>query len=336
MNYRSAHDVQAFIVQGREALITMHRGPDGDAIGSTLALSRLLRAAGMRSTVVAPDAFPDFLKWLPGSADIVVFEQKPAEVKALAAACDVIFCLDFNVPERMGDLQDTIMKAGKPIAVLDHHRFPGDFAQAYYTDDQASSTAELVYRLAMETGLVQHLDADTALCLYTGLVTDTGSFRFSSVNAGVMRMAAALLDTGMDHLQVYNNVFDNNRPEQLRLRGYALSEKLVVTGGGEVAYISLSEQELKRFDYRSGDTEGLVNEALSLRGVHMAGFFYEKDGLVKISLRSKGKVDVNAFARAHFDGGGHIMAAGGRSKAGLQAVVERFEHLVSQPENMGS
>jgi len=307
----------------------MHRGPDGDAVGSSLGWSRLLRSVRIETTVVAPDAPPRFLQWLPGAEDILVFEHHPDEVKAALAACDTVFCLDFNAPGRMGNAADAVTGAGKPIAVIDHHRFPADFAQHYYVDDTSCATAEMIYRLSDELGWTNRIDSDTATCLYTGLVTDTGSFRYSSVGPGVLRIAAALLDTGMDHIEIYNRIFDSNRLDQLKLKGYALSEKTVVTGNGNAAYISLSEAELKRFHFHPGDTEGLVNYALGIEGVHIAAFFAEKDDLIKISLRSKGKIDVNELSRKHFGGGGHIHAAGGRSKLSLAETIKKFEGIMA-------
>lgn len=308
----------------------MHRGPDGDAVGSSIGWSRLLRAAGIETTVVAPDAPPRFLQWLPDAGETLIFENRPDEVKAALAACDAVFCLDFNAPDRMGKAADAVTQAGKPIVVIDHHRFPSDFAQHYYTDDTSCATAEMIYRLADDLGWTDRIDADTATCLYTGLVTDTGSFRYSSVGPGVLRIAAALLDTGMDHVEIYDRIFDSNRLDQLKLKGYALSEKTVVTGNGNAAYISLSEAELKRFHFHPGDTEGLVNYALGIEGVHIAAFFAEKDDLIKISLRSKGEIDVNELSRKHFGGGGHIHAAGGRSKLSLAETVKKFEEIMSE------
>lgn len=325
----NAQKIQDLLRANQKWVIVMHRGPDGDAIGSSLGWSKILRRMGMQTTVIAPDAYASFLQWLPGQEEILVFEKHGDKVREAVAACDAIFCLDFNAPDRMGDLQKVITEANKPIAVIDHHRFPADFAQAYYVDDTACATAELIYRLAVELGVEQHIDADTAVCLYTGLVTDTGSFRFSSVHSGVLRVAAALLETGMNHLEIYDQIYDSNRLDQLKLKGYALSEKMVLTGNGNAAYISLSKEELNRFNYRPGDTEGLVNYALSIKGVHLAAFFAEKEDLIKISLRSKGEVDVNLLAREHFEGGGHIMAAGGRSKLSLDETLAKFEKIMS-------
>jgi phosphoesterase RecJ-like protein len=182
----------------------------------------------------------------------------------------------------------------------------------------------MVYRLISAFGETHLISKDAALSLYTGLVTDTGSFRFSSVTPDVMRIAADLMSTGMNHVRVYNEVFDNSTLDRLKLRGYALSEKTKVIEGKGAAYIALTDDELNRFNYQRGDTEGLVNYALSIEGVHVAGFFYERDGYVKLSLRSKGKVEVNKIAGALFQGGGHKMAAGGRSDEDLNSTVEKF------------
>jgi phosphoesterase RecJ-like protein len=308
-----------------KVLITMHKGPDGDAIGSSLGFYHFLKEKGVEAVVVAPDNFPKFLKWLPACDIIIDCDHQPHRAKKAIQECDFIFCLDFNHPSRMGAFEEMVMKSDKPKYVIDHHQDPDDFADQYFVDSDASSTAELIYRLAAEMNDDNLINPDAAICLYTGLVTDTGSFRFSSVTPEVMRIAANLMSTGIDHVRVYNEVYDNSSLDQLRLRGYALSEKTVVIGETGAAYISLSEDELERFNYHSGDTEGLVNYALSIEGIHVAGFFYERDGYIKLSLRSKGKVEVNKIASALFQGGGHKMAAGGRSDLSLEETIAKFE-----------
>jgi phosphoesterase RecJ-like protein len=310
-----------------KVLITVHRGPDGDAIGSALGLAHFLKGAGVSSSIVVPDEFPDFLKWLPGANDIVAYDRNRREGAEQVAQAELIFCLDFNRPDRMSDLGKVITHAGKPMFVIDHHRDPAAFADAYYVDSEASSTAELIYRLISEMGQTDLIDVDGAMGLYTGLVTDTGSFRFSSVSPQVMRIAATLMEKGVDHTIIYDEVFDNSSLDRLKLRGYALYEKTEVIEGTGAAYIHLTSAELQRFNYRNGDTEGLVNYALGLEGVHVAGFFYERDGYVKISLRSKGQVDVNIIASACFNGGGHKNAAGGRSADSLEKTIQKFEQI---------
>jgi len=310
--------------QKPKVLITMHKGPDGDAIGSSLGLWHFLKQKGIDAAVVAPDSFPKFLKWLPGCDQIIDCDHHPHRAEKAIHDCDLIFCLDFNHPSRLGAFEEMVTKSEKPKYVIDHHQDPDEFADQYYVDSDASSTAEMIYRLAAEMQETDLINADSAICLYTGLVTDTGSFRFSSVTPQVMQIAANLMSTGMDHVKVYNEIYDSSSLDRLKLRGYALSEKTVVIGDTGAAYISLSEEELERFNYRSGDTEGLVNYALSIEGVHVAGFFYERDGYIKISLRSKGEVEVNKISSALFQGGGHKMAAGGRSDLSLADTVAKF------------
>lgn len=311
--------------QSPKVLITMHKGPDGDAIGSSLGLYHFLKQRGVEAVIVSPDGIPKFLKWLPACDQIIDSEKFPHKAEKAVKNCDFIFCLDFNHPSRLGAFQEMAMKSDKPKYVIDHHQNPDGFADHYFVDSDASSTAEMIYRLAAEIDETELITADSAICLYTGLVTDTGSFRFSSVTPAVMQIAANLMSTGIDHTRVYDEIYDNSTLNRLKLRGYALSEKTVVIGDTGAAYISLSEEELERFHYQSGDTEGLVNYALSIEGIHVAGFFYERDGYIKISLRSKGQVEVNKISAALFDGGGHKMAAGGRSDLSLAETISKFE-----------
>lgn len=305
-------------------LITMHRGPDGDAIGSSLGFAHFLKKLGITSKVVAPDEYPNFLKWLPGTEEVIIYENDHEKADQAVSDSDLIFCLDFNHPDRLSHFKESVIRSGKPILVIDHHRDPDPFADEYYIDSNASSTAELVYRLVAEMKETALLDKNSALCLYTGLVTDTGSFRFSSVTPGVLRIASDLLERGVDHTVIYDKIYDNSTLDRLRLKGYALYEKTVLIENTGAAYIYLSERDLDRFNYHRGDTEGLVNYALSLEGVNVAGFFYERDGYIKISLRSKGDIDVNLIASTYFLGGGHKNAAGGRSNDSLEETIAQF------------
>lgn len=329
-NKTSVLEIQAFLESKPKVVIVMHRGPDGDAIGSSLGWYNLLKNQGIEATVVAPDPFPTFLKWMPGADDILVFETETEKSLVAIQNSDVIFCLDFNAPSRMGPAQTAIIDANKPIIVVDHHQEPAEFAQLYYVDSSASSTAELIYRLAKGLGWKANIDRNTAICLYTGIVTDTGSFRFPSTSPKLLRIASKLLETGMDHTEVYRNVYDSNSLNRLKLQGFALSEKLVCLEENSTAYISLSKEDLNRYNFQKGDTEGLVNYALSIEGINLAAFFAEKDGIVKISLRSRGNFDVNQLSRKHFNGGGHKNAAGGMSKDGLKETLERFEKISTE------
>lgn len=326
--------LRSYLQTRPRVLITMHRGADGDAIGSALGLRHILKHFDIDAAVVSPDSYADFLHWLPDDQVVVNYERQPEKGRELVEASDAIFCLDFNSPRRLEAFEQVVTESGKRIFVIDHHLDPQPFAESYYVDHNASSTAEMVCRLTDEMGLFEVIDRKAALCLYTGIVTDTGSFRFSSVSADLMRLAARLLDTGFDHTRIYDEIFDSKTAMRQRLYGYALSEKLVVVEDADAAYISLSEEELNRFESRKGDTEGLVNEALSIRGVKMAGFFYERDGVVKISLRSKGHVDVSRVANEYFSGGGHVNAAGGLGPGTLEETCRLFESIarkMSQP-----
>ncbi len=329
-NVQSVSEIKDLLAGKPKVVITMHKGPDGDAIGSSLGWFHILANLGISATVIAPDAYPDFLSWMPGNENVLVYDADPAKANEVIAASDLIFCLDFNAPHRMGNLSTPVVDSGKPMVVIDHHREPADFANSYYVDDAASSTAELIYRLAADLGALPNLGKDAAVCLYTGIVTDTGSFRFSSVSPKLMRIAADLMETGMDHTLVYQHVFDSNTEARLKLRGYALSEKLKVMPEFGVAYMSLTAEELASHNFKKGDTEGLVNFALSIQGVNVAAFFSEKDGIIKISFRSKGKFDVNQMARANFNGGGHMNAAGGMSSEPMADTLKRFESIVEK------
>lgn len=329
INTLTTDTIQKLLSAKPRIVITIHKGPDGDAVGSGLGWMHVLANAGMEATVIAPDSYPDFLKWMPGNDSVVVYEFQKETAQKVIDAADLIFCLDFNSPARMGDLAEAITSAKKPIVVVDHHQQPADFAQGYYCDDTASSTAEMIYRLCEALNWEQFIDHNAAICLYTGIVTDTGSFRFSSVSPRLMRIAADLMEKGIDHTKIYREVFDSNTLERLKLRGFALSEKLELLSDSATAFIALEEKELEEFNYQKGDTEGLVNYALSIDGVGLAAFFSEKDGMIKISLRSKGNYDVNQLARTHFEGGGHINAAGGRKVDTMKNTIAYFKEIVT-------
>jgi len=311
-------------------IITIHRGPDGDAIGSGLGWMHILANAGIHATVIAPDAYPNFLKWMPGNEHIIVYESERDKAEKAIGEAELIFCLDFNSPARMGNLAEAITSANKPMVVVDHHQQPDDFAQGYYIDEQASSTAEMIYRLTEMLNWEMHINHQAAMCLYTGIVTDTGSFRYVSVSPQVLRIAASLMEKGIDHTRIYREVFDSNTLDQLKLKGFALAEKLNVIHEAGTAYIALTEKELKRFNFQKGDTEGLVNYALSIKGVGVAAFFSESEGKVKISLRSKADYDVNELARKHFNGGGHVNAAGGMRIDTMKNTINSFKEIVME------
>lgn len=308
--------------------IVTHFNPDGDALGSSLALMHLLKKMGKNPRVIVPNPFPDFLQWLPGSANILVFTEKETAAKNWIKNCDLVFALDFNALKRLDKLGELVTASPAPKVLIDHHQQPEDFASWEWHDAKATSTCELVFDFMNDTGSRGLLDKKMAACLYTGLMTDTGSFRYPGVNAKTHTILAALLETGIHPADIHSAVYDNYSYDRLKLVGYALSEKLRIVEGLPVAYFLLSENELARFNYRRGDTEGLVNYPFAIKGIRICALFNEAQDHVKVSLRSKGKLDMNKLARAWFEGGGHVNAAGGRSRMSLEATEKRFIEAV--------
>lgn len=315
---RLRSDVQQSIV------ITAHRGPDGDAIGSSLGFAHHLRSAGFTDVqVILPDGFPSFYNWMPGSSEILLFDQFPEAAESKLQQADWIFCLDYNDLRRLGaSMEAAVRGCSGNWVLMDHHMHPEDFAAYTFSDPTCGSTAELIFRWVVAA---QELDALTAIagtCLYTGVMTDTGSFRFPSVSPATHRLVAALIEIGVDHASIHSAVYDSQRLDRLRLAGYAIAEKLEVDMERACAWISLTNEELTRFHAVSGDTEGLVNQALSIDGINCALFIRETpEGRVKMSLRSRGKFSVREVAEAHFNGGGHHNAAGGAVENSTAAEV---------------
>ncbi|MAB74497.1 MAG: DHH family phosphoesterase [Flavobacteriales bacterium] len=329
-------EVAALKVQVKSAksvVVTSHRSPDGDAIGSSLALKHMLSAMGVSSTVVMPDAYAKFLHWMPGQDTVRFHDAEPEAVSALVAEADMLFCLDYNAPSRAGGLGEAVKQAcdkeGSTVVMIDHHQEPEPFADVMLSDPTTGSTCELIYRLLQAWDMEGMLDADMASCLYCGLITDTGSFRFSSVQPSSHEMASSLLATGMDHSRIHSLIYDACRLEQVQLTAYALSQKLQVFPEHRSAIISLSLEELQRYNAQKGDTEGLVNRALAIEGINFAAFIKEDVDRVKMSLRSRGTFSVRDVAAAHFNGGGHHNAAGGACEGeSLQSVVDRMVALI--------
>ncbi|MFT3885521.1 MAG: bifunctional oligoribonuclease/PAP phosphatase NrnA [Flavobacteriales bacterium] len=303
--------------------ITTHYNPDGDAMGSALGAAHILRVMGHAVQVVLPNTPPTFLHWMPGAGDTLAFDTAKEACERAIKEADVLLCLDFNRPDRVSGLE-TALRAAPVKVLIDHHRDPDGFATIAFCDPDASSTCQMVFDIFSALGQADTISTDAATCLYTGLMTDTGSFRFSYTTPHTLRVAAALMERGAVPDRIHSAIMDDNTESRLRLLGHALSEKLVVLPELRTSVITLDRSELDRFHFKPGDTEGLVNFGLSIRGTRLAAFFVQRGDTVKISLRSKGDLPVNEFLAAHFEGGGHRNAAGGHSKQPLQAVVDRF------------
>jgi bifunctional oligoribonuclease and PAP phosphatase NrnA len=316
--------LKSLINKANNIVITTHWSPDGDAMGSSLGLMQILKNSGKKVKVIVPNAYPDFLNWLPNNNSVVIFENEKVKAQKLIKSADLFFTLDFNALKRIADLGLAIEAAKQPIVMVDHHRMPDEYAILKYHDVNACSTCELIYDMSIELGYKKNIDTKAAECLYTGILTDSGSFKFESVNAHTHEIAAELIKLGVKQNNIQSRIYDTNSFERLQLVGYALSKKLVYLEKLNTAYITLSEKELKRFNFKKGDTEGLVNYALSVAAIKFSAIMMERDGEIKCSFRSKGDFDVNLFSRAHFNGGGHKNAAGGASKLGLKAAEKLF------------
>lgn len=318
--------VKKLLATPKEIVITTHRNPDGDAYGSSLALYWYLRALGHHVTVISPNDSPEFLKWLPGAGDILIYEENEETAKAKLSKADIVFSLDYNALHRTGDVMGKALEEITAIFIMiDHHQQPDDFARFVFSDATKASTCELLYLFMEELGGREKIDKDIATCLYTGIVTDTGSFKYAATGMLTHRIVAFLFEKGIDHTDIHHRLFDTNSYNRLQLLSTAL-RNLKWLPRHKTAYISLSQKELHKFHFQKGDTEGFVNYGLSMDGVIFAAIFIEdqNQGIVKISFRSKGTFSVNEFARAHFNGGGHINAAGGRSEETLKKTIQKF------------
>ncbi|MDA8594990.1 bifunctional oligoribonuclease/PAP phosphatase NrnA [Flavobacteriaceae bacterium] len=332
MNTDLIDEIKGLLAQPKKIVIVPHRNPDGDAMGSSLGLGKFLENTGHDVQVVLPNDIPDFLKWMPGVENTYNFEkQNQQSVRALEGA-ELVFVVDFNAFHRVGDVMGTKLESLEAkFVMIDHHQQPDPISKFIYSDTSMSSTCEMVYHFITLLGAQKYIDSDVATCLYTGIMTDTGSFKFRSTTSITHRVAADLIEAGADNNSIHNEVYDQNSFNRLQLLGQAL-QNLKIIEDCNTAYITLSNEELERYDFQKGDTEGIVNYALSIKGIVLAAIFIEDSGqgIIKISLRSKGSFSVNQFARSYFNGGGHDNAAGGKSDDNLEQTALYFENLVRE------
>ena len=312
----------------RKILITTHTNPDGDAIGSSLALYGYLQKKGHSVSVMIPDPDPAFLHWMPFHSSILIFRDQQEPGIAAIEDAEVIFCLDYNGLGRLGNAEQPLRKARAIKILIDHHRDPAPDFDHMISMIETSSTSELVYDFIAGVGDAALIDKDIAACIYAGIITDTGSFSYSCNYEKTYLITADLYRRGIDGEHIHRLVYDTYSEGRLRLLGYSISEKLVVLHEFHTAYIFLSAEDLDRFDYQVGDTEDVVNYALSVAGINLAALFSERDGVVRVSLRSKGNFSVNDIARKYFNGGGHINAAGANSYLSLEETVRIFVDML--------
>ncbi len=322
-------EIEAAIAASSNIVITAHKSADGDSIGSSLGLLHFIEKLGKKAVVCHPDKAPDFLDFLDLS-NIMLMSDDAQKVTDAFQQADLIFCLDYNAVDRVGaDMQVLLEEATCTKIMIDHHLNPQEFPNIVVSDTAASSTAQLIVELIVQSGHAALLDAKIGTPLYVGILTDTGSFRFSSVLPRTHEVLAMLLAAGVQHHLIHETLNDTNTASRLRLQGYAMSEKMEIMDAYHVAIISLTKEELEKYNYKKGDTDSLANLALSIKGMKAAIVFSERDGIIKISFRSKGKENpVNVFASEHFNGGGHANASGGMSELSVQETLEKMKRLI--------
>ena len=309
-------------------VITTHHNPDGDAIGSSLALYLLLSRLGYNVATIVPNDYPSFLKWLPGSKDVIIYEDSSSVCDRLISEADIIFSLDYNSLSRVKLFTEKLAASEATKILIDHHVDPSDEFDFVHSRTSISSTCELLYEFIEGIGYINLIDRDIAECLYVGIMTDTGSFSYASNNSQTYEIAASLIKKGIDAEQIHRSVYDTYSENRMRLLGFCLSDRLIVNLKYKTAYIWLTQNDLARFNHQVGDTEGVVNYALSIEGVTLAALFTEGNGRVRISFRSKGEFSVNEFARKHYNGGGHRNASGGDSFIGMAETLKKFDELL--------
>lgn len=329
-------NIQAFktlIDRPQRVVIVTHFKPDADALGSSLGLAGYLRKKGHQVQVITPSDYPEFLAWMPGNKEVIAFDKKPDVVRKINEAvyrAEIIFCLDFSNLSRVNGMTDLIRESKAVKVLIDHHMEPENFAAYEQWDVTSASTAQLVFELIEEAGETSLIDGDIASCLYAGLMTDTGGFRHNNTRHREFLVASKLVAMGANPHEIAKEVYDTNTLERLRLTGYVLSQKLNVLPEYRTAYMTLSQDELKQFGAQTGDTEGLVNYGLSIKGVKLSVLMYDRRDEIKLSLRSLGDFSVNEMARKHFDGGGHFNASGGTTKLTLEQTLKKFLEILPE------
>ena len=324
--------IQSLLAEPKRIAIIPHRSPDGDAMGSTLALYHFLLKLNHKPVVIAPNEFPDFLAWLPGAETVKIFEKDKENGTKLLQDAELVFTLDFNAFHRTGDQMEMVLKTlTVPFVMIDHHQKPDDYAVVAFSNTDYGSTCEMVYHFISALQLTNLIDKTIATCIYTGIVTDSGSFRYPATTGETHRIVASLIDLGVENSEIHSLLFDNHSHNRIQILARAL-QNLRVLPQYSTSYTTLSQEELDTFGYVKGDTEGIVNYGLTIKGIVFTAIFIENkdEKIIKISFRSKGDFDVNQFARKHFSGGGHINAAGGKSSLNMEDTVQHFLDIVSR------
>ena len=330
-NTHELSEIKKILNQQNKIVIITHYNPDGDAIGSSLGLKHYLNAKGIDAEVVVPNDFPKFLKWMPDAKKITIADYKQKKASDLIKNADIIFILDFNTPSRSGNFISSLIEKSKGKKILiDHHQQPDTF-DFVYSDTTIPATCQMIYHFIEAMEETHFINENTAKCLYTGIMTDTGGFRYRSTSATTHRITANLIEKGAEPSEISSNTWDTNSISRIHLLSLILS-RLEVINDGKTAILYLKRDELKKYGFEKGDTEGFVNYGLSILGVEVSAFFIEDlyEEFIKISFRSKKNIDVNNFSRKYFNGGGHINASGGKSLDDMETTISKFKNLASE------
>ena len=323
-----SHSLQDLKRQSGKIIITTHHKPDGDAMGSSLGLYHYLKAAGIESKVITPTDYADFLHWLPANESVLIYQEQKELCQGYIKDAAYIFCLDFNALGRINEMGENVAASSAKKVMIDHHQDPQDFDDERYIEIGASSTCELIINYVKKHLDISFMTKEMGECIYTGLITDTGSFRYGSTTSNTIRTAADLMDLGVVPAKIYNNLFDQNRLDRLQLLGYFLANKIELIEDGTVALAHLTEDELAQYNVVTGDTEGFVNYGLGIKGVQLSALIIDRGYLVKMSFRSTDVFPCNEFSAKYFNGGGHKNAAGGASEEGLKKTIEKFKESI--------
>ena len=330
MKQQEIIELKELLSSRKKIVIVTHKNPDGDAMGSSLGLYNYLIRKNHNVKVITPNSYPTFLNWLPGNDKVIEFSKIPEKAQTIIKSADIIFCLDFNSLSRIGEVGPFIKKSKATKVLIDHHPQPEKFAEYMFSDRKSSSTAQLIYDFITLLGDTTFINKKVANCIYTGIMTDTLNFRIPTTTAHTHAVVAHLVRAGAQTTVAYANVFDTYTEDRLRLLGHCLGREMKVLKEYNAAFMALSKSDLKKFNFKKGDTEGFVNYPLSIEGIRFSALFIETNDEIKISLRSKGEFDVNAFARKNFNGGGHTNAAGGELHGSLDEAVTKFVNLLPE------
>ena len=328
--------VEKWFERAEKIVIVSHVSPDGDAIGSSLGLYHFLTSQEKTVNVIVPNAFPEFLHWMPGAKEVIVYDKYKEYADKLINEADVLCCLDFNVLSRIDEMEEVVRNTPARKMMVDHHLYPGDFCRITISHPEISSTSELVFRLICQLGNFSDITKEGAECIYTGMMTDTGGFTYNSNDREIYYIISELLSKGIDKDEIYRKVFNTHSEGRLRLMGYVLYGKMQVFPEFNSALIWLDASEQKRFQYKKGDTEGFVNIPLSIKDVRFSVFLREdtEKKMIKVSLRSVGTFPCNKVASEFFNGGGHLNASGGEFYGPMEEAINLFKQALVKYQDL--